>query len=246
MNTVNSKWLTAVSSPLIIGHRGASGYKPENTMAAFQLAAEQGADGIEFDVRLSADGHIVIIHDGLVDRTTNGNGFVSEMSLAQIRALDAGDGERIPTLVELFETMGDSLLYNIEIKEYQWRNKGLETAVFALIQQHNLQDKVIISTFSPIALRRAQKAVGGTIPTALCREEVGFQQHLYRLVDGEADHPQHTMIDAQYMAWAKKRGYRTNTWTVNDPAEAQRLAKLGVHGIITNTPDVIREAMSFS
>lgn len=212
-------------------------------MAAFQLAAEQGADGIEFDVRLSSDGHIVIIHDLLVDRTTDGHGSISEMPLAQIREFNAGDGERIPTLVELFETMGDSLLYNVEIKEYQWRNKGLETAVTALIHQHNLQDKVIISTFSPIALRRAQKAVNGTIPTALCRFEAGVQHHLYRLVDGEADHPHHTMIDAQYMAWAKKRGYRTNTWTVNDPAEAQRLAKLGVHGIITNTPDTIREAV---
>lgn len=240
-NTVNSKWLTAVS-PLIIGHRGASGYKPENTMAAFQLAAAQGADGIEFDVHLSSDRQIVIIHDERVDRTTDGHGLIANMSLAQIRELNAGDGERVPTLVELLATMGDSLLYNIEIKAYQWRDKGLETAVFALIQQHNLQDKVILSSFSPIALRRAQKAVSGTIPTALCRDK-GYQQHLYRLADGEADHPHHTMIDAPYMAWAQKRGYRVNTWTVNDSAEAQRLAKLGVHGIITNTPDVIKEAL---
>ena len=242
-NTVDSKWLTAVS-PLLIGHRGASGYRPENTMAAFQLAAEQGADGIEFDVRLSADGQVVIIHDELVDRTTNGHGLVSEMELAQLRTLDAGDGEQIPTLVQLFETMGDSLLYNIEIKEYQWRNKGLETAVFNLIQQYNLQNHVIISTFSPFALRRAQKAVAGTVPTALCRLlEWKYQHHMYHFIDGDADHPKHTMIDEQYMAWAKKRGYRTNTWTVDDPAEAQRLAKLGVHGIITNTPDVIRGAL---
>jgi len=235
-------WLTAVT-PLIIGHRGASGYKPENTMASFQLAAEQDADGIEFDVRLSQDGEIIIIHDALVDRTTNGHGSVSEMSLAQIREFDAGDGERIPTLAELFETMGDSLLYNIEIKEYQWRDRGLETAVSTLIHQHNLQNKVIISTFSPIALRRAQKAAAGLFPTALCRLPFRYQPYLYHLIDGEADHPKHTMIDEQYMAWAKKRGYRTNTWTVDDPAEAQRLAKLGVHGIITNTPDVIRKAL---
>ena len=242
-NKFVSKWLTAVS-PLIIGHRGASAYKPENTMASFQLAAEQGADGVEFDVRLSADGQVIVIHDALVDRTTDGHGAIAEMTLAQIREFDAGDGEHLPTLAELFETVGDSLLYNIEIKEYQWRNRGLETAVSALIQQYNLQNQVIISTFSPIALRRAQKAVAGTVPTALCRLlERKYQHYMYHLIDGEADHPKHTMIDEQYMAWAKKRGYRTNTWTVDDTAEAQRLAKLGVHGIITNTPDVIREAL---
>ena len=236
------KWLTAVS-PLIIGHRGASGYKPENTMASFQLAAAQNADGIEFDVRLSLDGEVIIIHDALVDRTTDGHGLIAEMSLAQIREFDAGDGERLPTLAELFATMGDSLLYNIEIKEYQWRDRGLETAVSALISQHNLQNRVIISTFSPIALRRAQKAAVGTFPTALCRRE-GYTRYMHHFADGEADHPSHTMIDAQYMAWAKKRGYRTNTWTVNDPAEAQRLVALGVHGLITNTPDIIRGAIN--
>lgn len=240
-NKFTSKWLTAVS-PLIIGHRGASAYKPENTMASFQLAVKQGADGVEFDVRLSADGQVIVIHDALVDRTTDGHGTIAEMTLAQIREFDAGDGERIPTLAELFETMGDNLLYNIEIKDYQWRNRGLETAVSALIHQHNLQDQVIISTFSPIALRRAQKAAAGTIPTALCRRE-GYTRYMHHFADGEADHPNHTMVDEQYMAWAKKRGYRTNTWTVNDPAEAQRLAKLGVHGIITNTPDIIRKVV---
>ncbi len=237
------KWLTAVT-PLIIGHRGASAYKPENTMAAFQLAAEQGADGIEFDVRLSLDGQVIIIHDALVDRTTNGRGIIAEMPLSQIREFDAGDGERIPTLAELFETMGDNLLYNIEIKEYQWRDRGLETAVSTLIRQHNLQNRVLISTFSPIALRRAQKAANGLFPTALCRLE-GYTRYLHHFADGEADHPRHTMVDKRYMAWAKKRGYRTNVWTVDDPAEAQRLVKLGVHGIITNTPDRIREVLQF-
>ncbi len=236
------KWLTAVS-PLIIAHRGASAYKPENTMASFQLAAEQDADGIEFDVRLSADGQVVIIHDALVDRTTDGHGTVAEMPLAQIREFNAGDGEQVPTLAQLFETMGDGLLYNIEIKEYQWRNRGLETAVSALVHKHNLQNKVLVSTFSPIALRRVQKAAAGTFPTALCRLEIVYQRHLYHFIDGEFDHPRHSMIDEQYMVWAKKRGYRTNTWTVDEPEEARRLLKLGVHGFITNTPDVIRGAL---
>ncbi len=231
------KWLTAVT-PLIIGHRGASAYKPENTMASFRLAAAQQADGIEFGVRRSQDGEVIIIHDALVDRTTDGHGAIAEMTLAQIREFDAGEGEQIPTLDELFATMGDSLLYNIEIKEYQWRDRGLETAVYALINRHSLQNNVLISTFSPIALRRVQKAVAGAVPTALCRRE-GYTRYMHHFADGDADHPSHTMIDEKYMAWAKKRGYRVNTWTVDDEDEARRLIKLGVNGLMSNTPDVM-------
>src|SRR5690606_28189003 len=108
---------------LVFGHRGAKAYAPMNTIPAFELAAEQGADGIELDVHRSKDGHAVIVHDFTVDETTDGNGTVTEMTLAQLKELDAGSwfgegfhGVQIPTLDEVFEAVGERLLINVEIK----------------------------------------------------------------------------------------------------------------------------------
>ena len=102
----------------IIAHRGASAHAPENTLAAFQLALEQGADGIELDVMLSKDGQLIVIHDDKVDRTTNGTGKVADMYLSELKVLDAGQGESLPTLPEVFDRFGGKFLINIELKNY--------------------------------------------------------------------------------------------------------------------------------
>lgn len=125
-------WFQA-TRPLIIGHRGASAHAPENTLKAFKLAQEQGADGIEFDVQLSADSHPVVIHDHTLERTTNGTGNVYDYSAAALAALDAGDGEPIPRLAQLVETCGLNFLYNIEIKEEGERGRQLVRVIAAMI-----------------------------------------------------------------------------------------------------------------
>jgi glycerophosphoryl diester phosphodiesterase len=227
---------------LIIGHRGASAYAPENTLAAFELAAEQRADGVELDVQLSGDGRLVIIHDFDVSRTTNGQGKVAELTVAELQAFDAGAGQKIPTLDELFELMGPRLLYNIEIKYFGWRDKGVETAVADRITAYHLENHVLVSSFNPLAVRRARRQLPHSVPVALIRDS-GLLKYGYWLADGEADHPHYSMVSEDYMAWAKKRGYQTNVWTVDDPVEAQRLARLGVNGLITNKPDLIRESL---
>src|SRR5512143_1091036 len=111
------------SQPLVIAHRGSAAYAPENTLAAFQLAAEQGADAIELDVDLTRDGHMVIMHDATIDRTTDGHGRVGDLTLEELRRVDAGawkdaafQGERVPLLEEVFEAVGQRLLINVEIK----------------------------------------------------------------------------------------------------------------------------------
>jgi glycerophosphoryl diester phosphodiesterase len=235
--------------PLNIAHRGASAAAPPNTLAAFQKAAELGADGVELDVHLSADGVPVVIHDFTVDATTDGTGPVADLTLAQLKRLDAGStfdpafaGERIPTLEEVLE-MEERLFINIELKTPGLRDSGLERAVTALIKRCGTGDRVLLSSFNPFSLRRA-KRLAPHIPVGLLyASDLPLplrRAWLAPLAPHEARHPEHTMVDARYMAWARRRGYRVNTWTVDDPEEMRRLIQLGVDGIITNVPDVLR------
>lgn len=228
--------------PLIIGHRGASADAPENTLSAFGLAVAQGADGIEFDVQLSADGWPVVIHDSLVDRTTNGKGKVSDLTLAELQALTIDTEEKIPTLDEVFEAFGSQILYNVEVKDMSLRDCGLEAAIVDRIQAYHLENAVLISSFNPFSLKRMRRHLPKQIPLALLRDK-GVAKYSYLLGDADADHPHHQLVHAGYMAWAKKRGYRVNVWTVDEPDEARRLVNLGVHGLITNKPAFLRSCL---
>lgn len=239
-----SDWLSQ-DRPLIIGHRGASAFAPENTLAAMALAAEQGADGVEFDVQLSADGCPVVIHDDTVERTTNGRGVVTALTLEQLKRLDTGQGQQIPTLDEVFESFGSSLLYNVELKDWNVRNRGAEAAVAGCIQAHNLARRVLVSSFNPLAVRRAQRQMPAGVLCGLIRQP-GLQQYCALVARGQADHPYYQMVDADYMVWARRHNLRVHVWTVDEAAEAQRLARLGVHGIISNKPGFIREQLSVS
>lgn len=222
-------------------------------MAAFERAVALGADGIEFDVHLSADGVPVVIHDFAVDATTNGSGRVAEMDLAQLQQLDAGAyfdpvfaGERIPTLEEVLQALGDRLLLNIELKSTSPRDNGLEQAVLALVKQYELGSRVLLSSFNPFSLRRAKKIAPHVRVGLLYAPDLPvFLSHawLAPLFPHEARHPEHTMVDARYMRWARRRGYQVNVWTVDNPDEMRRLIDLGVSGIITNVPDVLRDVL---
>lgn len=224
-----------------------------NTLPAFALAAEQGADGIELDVHLTRDGHVVVVHDFTVDATTNGSGRVTEMTLDELKALDAGSwfgdafrGVTIPTLDEVFEAVGDSLLVNVEIKSKAVETDGVEQAVADVIARHDMTRRVIVSSFNPLTLNRFRDILpqvpigflyqaGMSIDTEEVMKQLGLKH--------EARHPHHSMIDAAYMAWAITEGYRVNAWTVNDAARAVELRELGVDAIITDAPDVILQAV---
>ncbi|HIE47538.1 TPA: glycerophosphodiester phosphodiesterase, partial [Candidatus Bipolaricaulota bacterium] len=183
------------------------------------------------------------------DSTTDGSGRVAEMTLAQLEQLDAGitfdpafAGERIPTLEQVLATFGDHLFLNIELKSTSLRDNGLERAVIAQVEQHGLGSRVILSSFNPFSLRRAKK-IGPHIPVGLLYAPTLplplRRAWLAPLFPHEARHPEHTMVDAHYMAWARRHGYRVNTWTVDDPDEMRRLIHLGVDSIITNVPTVL-------
>jgi len=239
--------------PLNFAHRGASREAPENTLAAFLLAAELGADGIELDVQLSKDGEVVVIHDFVLETTTNGQGPVRDRTLAELKELDAGSsydpvfaGQRIPTLQEVIEAVGRHLLLNIELKIKSWRENALAQAVVHIVEEHHLLDRVIVSSFNPLALRQVRNLnpwiplgllYAPDLPMILRRP---WSRHLVR---PEALHPHHSTVDKQYVRWAKAQGYRIHTWTVDDPGRMWQLMRLGVDIIITNQPDQLRQVL---
>jgi len=235
---------------LVYGHRGAKAYAPMNTLPAFQLAAEQGAHGIELDVHRSKDGHPVIVHDFEVDETTDGTGHVTQMTLAELKALDAGRwfgaefaGVRIPTLDEVFEDLGARLFINVEIKSESLETDGVEEVVADCIRRHNMAARVLVSSFNPHTLRRFRTLMPevpiGYLVAPFYLEELGTLDDLAY----EAYHPYHEMITPELVAAQLEQGRYVNTWTVNDPKRGVALREMGVRGIITDAPDTMLAAL---
>lgn len=238
----------------VFAHRGARQIAPENTLPAFERALAMGVDGIEFDVHRSADGRLVVIHDFSVDKTTNGHGYVAQMSAAELRQLDAGSrfdaafaDVQIPFLEEVLDLVGDRCRLNIEIKSMDPYANDASSDVAAVIRDRNLYDRVIVSSFNPITLIKMRHldpkiALGvlydATMPTFLRMVWAGPP------ICPEAQHPHHKLIDADFMAWARTLSAAVNTWTVNDPMEARRLAALGVDVIMTDLPDLILQGLA--
>jgi glycerophosphoryl diester phosphodiesterase len=254
---VPSSWLTAEHT-LNVAHRGASGQAPANTLAAFRLAAEMAADGVELDAHLSADGVPVVIHDFSVGGTTDGAGRVADLPLAALKELDAGSwfdpafaGERIPTLAEVFESVGQRLLINVELKVLPREDRGLEAAVVSLVARHGLAERVLVSSFNPLALGRVRRlaphlALGflyeAAFPSRLARAATRLMPH-WRL---EALHPHWRLIRPATVRRAHARGLRVIAWTVDEAEDMERLASLGVDGIITNQPEQLQRVLSGS
>ncbi len=244
---INSDW--SRDAPLIIAHRGASAYAPENTMAAFRLAGELGADAIELDAKLTRDGRIVVHHDATLGRTTTGSGRLSDHTLAQIQQLDAGSkfdvrflGERVPTLEQVLAEIGRELLINVELKDYACPWDDLPRAAAALVQSMGMQARVLFSSFNPLALRRARKQAP-EIPTGLLMmaSDHRARRGLYRTISHPwACHPEERMVHPGLIDDEHRRGRRVNVWTVDDAAQIRQLFEWGIDGVITVVPDVAR------
>lgn len=236
---MSNHWLSSDRAPLVIAHRGASAYAPENTLAAFRLAMEQGADGAELDVTLSADGAVVVIHDDTVDRTTNGTGRVATMTLAALRALDAGKGERIPTLAEVLEVTAQHprpFLLNIELKARWFSGEAaLVRAVVAEVRAAQSADRVLFSSFSPWVVRRLAHHAP-EVPRAWLyhRAMPRWMRALGLQIAGALsfEHPEHWLVTPALVRRCTRAGRGVNTWTVNDEVRAVMLMRLGVRGLI--------------
>ena len=218
---------------LLISHRGASHYEPENTLRSFRRALDMGSGAIEFDVRKSRDGRLVVIHDRTVDRTTDGRGAVSGKTLSELRSLDAGRGERIPTLGEVFENFAGRCALVIELKE-----KGTEEETVSLIKAHGLAEDVAVVSFREDCLR-AVRELDPSLATGLITV-FGFGCVKKALSLGcRVVAANHRFMTRRLVSQARKRGLFTCCWTVNDPERGERLVRTGVNGVITDKPDLL-------
>lgn len=243
--------LTSLPQPVIFAHRGASAHAPENTLAAFCLAIEHGAEAIELDAKLSADGEVMVIHDPTVDRTTNAKGAVNAFSAEELQQLDAGShfsaayqGEPVPTLDQVLAEVGKQVFINIELTNYTSPRDELPEKVAALVKKHRLEEWVLFSSFNPFNLRRVVKILPQcplavlALPGAsglLMRSWVGrrFAPHIL--------HPYLSDTHQALIEREHKHGRRVHVWTVNNPQDMRRLFGEGVDGIFTDDPHLARQ-----
>lgn len=219
--------------PLRIGHRGAAGHAPENTLASVRKAIAFGVDLVEVDVRRSRDGRLVLMHDETVDRTTDGKGKVATRSLADLQALDAGKGERIPTLEELLELAEGRVGLMLEIKE-----AGIAELTVKLVRKTGFSGTVVYASFLHKELPAVRKADSEAATLALfgrrlpkdpvaAAARVGVS-HVGLLF---------TTATAQRVTALHRAGLQVFVYTVNEPRDMQAMRRLGVDGIISDFPD---------
>ena len=226
----------------VIAHRGASGQYPENTLLAFAKAREQGADALELDVRVTADGVPIVLHDPTLERTTNGVGMAARLSWTEVRRVDAGRGERIPTLAEVLAGFPTTPLL-VEIKEPEAGPAALD-----VLRRHRAADRVLLGAFQRAALTPFR---GTEFARSPVRPEVALfwagSRLGWRVGIGSCrafSVPEYSgrlrVVDPRFLGAARRAGLPVHVWTVDDPSQATRLRALGVCGIITNYPERMR------
>ena len=234
--------------PVVFAHRGASAYAPENTLSSFKLALAQGAQAVELDVKLSADGEVVVFHDPVLDRTTDGRGRLSERTFADLRSLDAGSffseefrGERIPSLAEVLDAIGWKALINVELTNYATPRDALVEKVCMLVKRRALEGSIIFSSFLASNLTKAARllpdvprgllALGGW-PGAWARS-FGFN-----FGDYAALHPHLYDVSPRQVRRVHRLKRRVHVWTVNGPQDILRLRDWNVDGVFTDDPEL--------
>lgn len=234
-------------SILNIAHRGASGTSPENTLAAFRAAIAAGATMCELDVQPTRDHALVVIHDDTVDRTTDGHGAVAEMTLADLKRLDAGvrfkhdprRGESIPTLDEAFAATAGQCALNIELKAGQ-----VEREVAFLIREWNALDASLVSSFDWGALGRMREVDNAVRIGVLAEKNVPQMLDAAVRLSACAIHPRFDLVTSELCKTAHARGLKVLVWTVDAPELMRLLIGYGADGIMTNYPARLQEVLS--
>lgn len=232
---------SAAGRPLVIAHRGASGERPENTMAAYQLAVEQGADMIEIDLHVSRDGAVPVAHDAELSRI-GGEGEIADWDLAAVQKLDAGSGERVPTLAEVLDGFGDRIPFNLELKQStRGPYPGLPAAALEAVQQRGLEDETLFSSFyRPVLANLRLHSERARIALLLSPKwpEEPIERAL--ALGAEAINPHFVMATPALISEAHDVGLAVYVFTVDDEEMMRRLIDSGVDGLFTNRPDRMR------
>jgi glycerophosphoryl diester phosphodiesterase len=228
----------------IFAHRGYSGKYPENTLLAFEQALHTGCDGIELDVHLTKDDQLVIMHDETIDRTTDGSGWIKDMTLSELREYDASyrfvgkyGVQRIPTLEEYLELVKDApIVTNLEIKNNVVDYPNLEYKTLAMIDRFGMRQKVLFSSFHHPAMIRC-KQLAPEIPAGLLYDVPVTDGGLEAVQGGfEAVHPDVRTLDLQLVEALHAQGLQIRTWTVNHTEQMQQMLLWGVDAVFTNEP----------
>ncbi len=243
---------------LVIGHRGAMGYAPENTLVSFEEGIRRGADLIELDVQLTQDGKIVVMHDTSVDRTTDGSGVVRDLPWRKIQTLDAGiwygpdyAQEGVPCLEDVIARFRDKktasrndLGFVIELKTIRGSGGSLADAVVELLMKENFTDRCMIISFDTVALQEVRSA-HKTLPTGLLFNEESEEGRIdqAKAIGAQAIFPRKTWVTSKGISVAHKAGLTVGTWTCNTKNEMKRMIECGVDAIATNYPDRLRSLM---
>jgi glycerophosphoryl diester phosphodiesterase len=230
-----------VRRPLVIAHRGASAYRPENTLPAFELAVAQRADMIETDLHRTRDGAVVITHDEVL-AGIGGRGEIADATLAEVRALDAGGGARVPTLDELLDDFGARIPFNLELKKgTRAEYDGMEALALEAVRARGIAERTLFSSFyDPVLARLRALAPEARIGLLISRKYPVRILERARAVGAEAIHPEAELVDAALVDAAHEAGLAVYVFTVDDADEMRRLLGLGVDGLFTNHPDRMR------
>jgi glycerophosphoryl diester phosphodiesterase len=242
------------NDPLVIAHRGASAYYPENTFPAIAGAIDLGADMVEFDVQLTADKEVVVFHDEKISRCTDGSGKISDYTLAQLKKLDAGSwfdkkfrNTKILTLAEALDICRDKIAVNIEIKAEAVNRMffgGIEEKCLNMVELAGMTNHVVYSSFEPRAIMHL-KEIDGNAPVAVLFEKKHYQDQLpsqiVKLLSADAFHCSRSQLCKKWLEDIKAHDLSVNVYTVDDPGSMRRLLVQGVSGIFTNKPDVLKK-----
>lgn len=255
---------------LVIAHQGGERLYPSETMFTFDQAVAMGVDVLEMDVHRSADGVLVLMHDATVDRTTDGRGAIKEMTFTEIQALDAGyywtddDGQTypyrgqgitVPALEELFQTYPDMLM-NIELKQQE---PSIVRPFCDLVHEYEMQDKVLMATFHPDVMAEFRQTCPDVATSMVQKEifplwllsKVGLEE-LYTPAGETVQVPLTTtlpvlgevdILTESFIEDAHRRNVQVHAWTIDDPAEMERLLEKGIDGIITDRPDLLLDVL---
>ncbi len=225
--------------PLIIAHRGASAYYPENTIKSFTRAVEMGVDMIELDVRVTKDDAIVVIHDDKVDRLTKGSGEVEDFTLDELRRLKIYGEEKVPTLLEVADLFSDKVTMNIELKVPE-----AMPPVYKLIKDRGLRERVIIQSFHAGVVKEVER-LDSTMKTGILTWYFR-DSHLRMARKYSIDYinPHYRFLSKKSVGEIKAAGFKVLTWTVNTEKAISKVYDIGVDGIISNKPDLVKQVIN--